>query len=220
MTWPSALIACTALGLQHGIDVDHVAAISDVTSMQRTPGESIRSGLFYAVGHAATVGLLGIALILLRASVPAAVSSWMERVIGFTLIALGGYILNAIFRGQQRCQAMFALFQMFRRRRADGNATRSYGPRSSLSLGILHGVGAETPTQLSALLIAANLGGLAGGIAALSFFAVGMFASNMLLTTTATAAFVASRIKPDVFRWLGAFTAGYSLWIGIRMMSA
>jgi len=67
-------------------------------------------------------------------------------------------------------------------------------------------------------LIAANLGGLAGGIAALSFFAVGMFASNMLLTTTATAAFVASRIRPGVFRWLGALTAGYSLWIGVRMM--
>jgi high-affinity nickel permease len=220
MTWPSALIACTALGLQHGIDVDHVAAISDVTSMQRTPSESIRSGLCYAAGHAATVGLLGIALILLKTSVPDVLSTWMERVIGFTLVALGAYILSAIFRGQQRWQAMLALFHIFRRRRAEESVAVSYGAKSSLSLGILHGVGAETPTQLSALLIAANLGGLAGGIAALSFFAVGMFASNMLLTTAATAAFVASRIKPEVFRWLGAFTAGYSLWIGIRMMIA
>ena len=218
MTWPSALLACTALGLQHGIDVDHVAAISDVTSMQRTPGESIRSGLFYAAGHAATVGLLGIALILLKTSVPDAASTGMEKVIGFTLVALGAYILSAIFRGQQRAQAMLALFQMLRRPRTDKNAALSYGPGSSVSLGILHGVGAETPTQLSALLIAANLGGLASGIAALSFFAVGMFASNMLLTTAATAAFVASRIKPGVFRWLGALTAGYSLWIGVRMM--
>jgi hypothetical protein len=215
MTWPSALLACTVLGLQHGIDVDHVAAISDVTGMQRTPGESIRSGLFYAAGHAATVGLLGIALILFKTSVPDSVSTGMEKVIGFTLVALGAYILHAIFRGQQRAQAMLALFQMFRRPQI---AALTYGPRSSISLGILHGVGAETPTQLSALLIAANLGGLAGGIAALSFFAVGMFASNMLLTTAATAAFGASRIKPGVFRWLGALAAGYSLWIGVRMM--
>jgi high-affinity nickel permease len=220
MNWPSALIGCTVLGLQHGIDVDHVAAISDVTSVQPTPGESIRSGLFYASGHAVTVGSLGIGLILLQTSVPAAISAWMERAIGLTLVALGGYILSAIFRRQQRCQAMLALFQMFRRRSVEQSATLSYGPRSSLSLGILHGVGAETPTQLSALLIAANLGGLAGGIAALSFFAVGMFASNMVLTTAATAAFVASRIKPAVFRWLGAFAAAYSLWIGIRMMIA
>jgi high-affinity nickel permease len=224
MNWPSALIGCTVLGLQHGIDVDHVAAISDVTSVQPTPGESIRSGLFYASGHAVTVGSLGIGLILLQTSVPAAISAWMERAIGLTLVALGGYILSAIFRGQQRGttrrQAMLALFQMFRRRSVEQSATLSYGPRSSLSLGILHGVGAETPTQLSALLIAANLGGLAGGIAALSFFAVGMFASNMVLTTAATAAFVASRIKPAVFRWLGAFAAAYSLWIGIRMMIA
>jgi len=220
MTWPTALIACTALGLQHGIDVDHVAAISDVTSMQRTPGESIRSGLFYAAGHAATVGLLGIALILLKTSVPDAASTWMERVIGFTLVALGAYILTAIFRGKQRWQAMIALFQMFRRRRAGESVAPSYGAKSSLGLGILHGVGAETPTQLSALLIAANLGGLAGGITALSFFAAGMFASNMLLTTVATAAFVASRVNPNMVRWLGVFTAAYSLWIGIRMIIA
>jgi high-affinity nickel-transport protein len=71
MTWLGALTACTALGLQHGIDVDHVAAITDVTSIQRTPGESIRSGVFYAAGHAATVGLLGAAVILLRHSLPA-----------------------------------------------------------------------------------------------------------------------------------------------------
>lgn len=220
MTWPSAFIACTALGLQHGIDVDHVAAISDVTSMQRTPGQSVRSGLYYAAGHAATVGLLGIALILLKTSVPDAVSTWMEKVIGFTLVALGAYILNAIFRGQRRCQAMLALFQMCRGRRMEASSALSYGSKSSLSLGILHGIGAETPTQLAALLIAANLGGLAGGIAALSFFAVGMFASNMLLTTAATVAFVASRIRPEVFRWAGGLTAGYSLWIGIRMMMA
>jgi high-affinity nickel permease len=206
MSWPSAFLACTALGLQHGLDVDHVAAISDVTSMQRTPGESIRSGMWYAAGHAATVGSLGIALILLHGSLPDAVSSWMERVIGVTLVALGVYILSAIVRGQPRHQAMLALFQRFG------------APTSSLSLGILHGVGAETPTQLSALLIAANLGNLAGGISALSFFAVGMFASNMMLTTAATAAFVASRIRPSVFRWLGVLTAGYSLWIGTRMM--
>jgi high-affinity nickel permease len=218
MSWPSALLACTALGLQHGIDFDHVAAISDVTSMQRTPGESIRSGLFYAVGHAATVGSLGIVLILLHAAVPVAVSSRMERVIGFTLVVLGAYVLIAIFRGQQRCQAMRSLFQIFRRRHTAATGALNYGPKSSLSLGILHGVGAETPTQLSALLIAANLGNLAGGIAALSFFAVGMVASNMVLTTAATAAFVASRIKPNVFRWLGLLTAGYSLWIGTRMM--
>jgi len=217
MNWPSALLACTALGLQHGIDVDHVAAISDVTSMQRTPGESIRSGLYYAVGHAATVGSVGIVLILLHASLSAVVSSWMERAIGLTLVALGAYVLVAILRGQQRSQAMLALLQMFRRRQLDAGAALHYGPKSSLSLGILHGIGAETPTQLSALLIAANLGNLAGGIAALSFFAAGMVASNMVLTTAATAAFVASRIKPSVFRWLGVFTAGYSLWIGTRI---
>jgi hypothetical protein len=82
MTLAGALVSCTFLGLQHGIDVDHVAAITDVTSIQRTPLDATRCGLLYAVGHAATVGLLGIGVITLKHSVPPQASMWMERVIG------------------------------------------------------------------------------------------------------------------------------------------
>ncbi len=68
MTLTTALMSCTALGLQHGVDWDHVAAISDVTSIQPTPREATRCGLLYAVGHAATVATLGLAVIVLRPS--------------------------------------------------------------------------------------------------------------------------------------------------------
>jgi high-affinity nickel-transport protein len=86
-------------------------------------------------------------------------------------------------------------------------------------LGVLHGVGAETPTQLSVLLITSNLGGIQNGILGLSVFAVGMFVSNMALTTAATGVFSFSKASPAVFRSLAAFTAAYSLWIGIKMMA-
>ena len=79
-------------------------------------------------------------------------------------------------------------------------------------------MGAETPTQLSVLLIAANMGGLTHGVLALSMFAAGMFASNMALTTAATGVFDLSRRSPWIFRWLGGLTSIYSLWIGIGLM--
>ncbi len=168
MAIAGALLSCTVLGLQHGIDVDHVAAISDVTSVQRTPLEATRCGLLYAAGHAVTVGILGIAIILLQGSIPAAVSAWMERVVGLTLVMLGCYVFGALFRGigpMGRGQAILAIVGRISGGSGEARTvvTPGYGPRSSLSLGVLHGIGAETPTQLSVLLIASNLGGCRTG---------------------------------------------------------
>lgn len=225
MTLVAALASCTVLGLQHGIDWDHVAAISDVTSVQPSAREATRCGLLYAVGHAATVGLLGIAAITLRHQVPGSVSLWMQRVVGLTLVLLGLYVLSTLFSGNapmSRGQAILTLIRRLHHHEAKEAlaADRRYGPKSSLSLGVLHGVGAETPTQLSMLVIATNMGGLQSGALALGVFATAMFISNMALTTAATSVFTVSKLRPAVFRWLGLVTAGYSLWIGMVLMTA
>jgi pimeloyl-ACP methyl ester carboxylesterase len=47
-----------------------------------------------------------------------------------------------------------------------------------------------------------------------------MFVSNMVLTTAATSVFALSKLRPALFRWLGVFTAGYSLWIGIVLLTS
>ena len=222
MTLAGALVSCTFLVLQHGIDVDHVAAITDVTSIQRTPLDATRCGLLYAVGHAATVGLLGIGVITLKHSVPPQASMWMERVIGVTLVLLGAYVFASLFNGgtpMGRGRALLSIIDHLRGRPVKADTARGYGPKSSLSLGVLHGVGAETPTQLSVLLITSNLGGIQNGILGLAVFAVGMFVSNMVLTTAAAGVFSISRARPAVFRALAAFTAAYSLWIGIKMVA-
>jgi len=162
-------------------------------------------------------------LILLQRSVPAGLSVWMQKIVGLTLIALGAYVLRAVVVGAGpvgRGGAFLVLVDRIRHRGkgVQTSATSTYGPKSSLGLGVLHGVGAETPTQLSVLLIAANMGGLGNGVLALLMFAAGMFASNMALTTAATGTFEISRRNPWIFRWLGGLTSIYSLWIGVRLM--
>jgi cytochrome c biogenesis protein CcdA len=144
MTEISALLSCTVLGLQHGVDVDHVAAISDVTSIQTTPRDAVRSGLLYAAGHAVTVGLIGVAFITLRRSVPAGFSIWMQRIVGLTLIALGAYVLRAAVIGTGpvgRGAAIRALIGKFRPSAKEAHipADSTYGPKSSVGLGVLHG---------------------------------------------------------------------------------
>lgn len=226
MTMMAALASCTLLGLQHGIDWDHIAAISDVTSVQTTRAKATRCGFLYAVGHAATIGVLGITVIVLGHSVPQSVSGWMQKVVGLTLLLLGAYVVSTLFSSRgpvSRGQAILNLLGRLHTHNGkipDPLNDQRYGSKSALSLGVLHGIGAETPTQLSMLAIAMNMGGLRGGILGLVVFALSMFVSNMALTAAATSVFTLSKLRPALFRWLGALTAGYSLWIGAVLVAS
>jgi len=66
----------------------------------------------------------------------------------------------------------------------------------AFTIGIIHGVGAETPTQLMLFLLAANLGGITAGLFGLGSFLVGMLLMNSLVCATATGVFRASARRP------------------------
>ena len=116
-----------ALGLRHGIDWDHIAAITDITSSAVNtkpereligsypgPGSGHEQGStrvargaltrgfslasFYAVGHAAVVVTLGLLAIWASTVLPEWVDPLMERVVGVTLLLLGAWILYSLSR--------------------------------------------------------------------------------------------------------------------------
>ncbi len=53
MHWKLALAigSCALLGLRHGFDYDHLAAISDITAVQQSGKQGIRLGIIYALGQ-------------------------------------------------------------------------------------------------------------------------------------------------------------------------
>src|SRR5918995_2182975 len=76
-------------GFRHGIDWDHIAAITDITSSQDERGRALEYGTTYALGHALVVFLIGTAAIVLGTRLPEGVDEVMERIVGVTLIVLG-----------------------------------------------------------------------------------------------------------------------------------
>ena len=90
-----------------------------------------------------------------------------------------------------------------------------YGPRTSVAVGMLHGVGAETPTQVVTFLAAAQAGGVPAGMLVLVMFLVGLFVSNTAITIGATYGFKEAMQRPRVQLTLGAVTAVMSLVLGI-----
>ena len=93
-----ALISAAMLGFRHGLDYDHIAAITDISSVQSKARDSMKYGLLYVAGHATTVAILGAAAVVFRIALPPATDRWAERLVGITLLVLGLYVLGTFFQ--------------------------------------------------------------------------------------------------------------------------
>jgi hypothetical protein len=213
-----ALLSAAVLGFRHGLDYDHIAAITDISSVQARVSDAMKFGLLYVLGHATTIAVLGSAAIGFRLSLPAASDRWAERLVGITLLVLGFYVLGTFFRpstghhhARPRTRITLlvngVLWLYWRMTRIFGG-TRvrppqvfqdGYGTTSSFVVGVIHGLGAETPTQLLLFLVAANLGGTGAGLLGLLMFILGLLIMNTLMCGLAAGLFSLDRLRS----WLG-----------------
>jgi hypothetical protein len=230
-----ALVSCALLGLRHGFDYDHLAAISDITAVQRSWKQGMRLGITYALGHALTVVALGSLVILLHISLPQRMDSWAERLIGVTLIVLGIGVVASLMkrshhshaRVQSRLAVLISGFRWLRWRGTKIFAPDTprpepfawnYSSGSVFGIGVIHGLGAETPSQLMLFLLAASLGGTAKGFLGLGAFAVGLIAMNSVMTASLGGLFGASSHRPVLCRFVAWAGATYSVVIGVMFL--
>lgn len=230
----AALVSCLVLGLRHGFDYDHLAAISDITAVQRSWKSGLRLGMTYALGHAFMVAALGVTVLQLHLGLPEGLDHWTERLIGLTLIVLGIGVVAGILRKDAhghrhtRVESRLAiaingaLWAWWRVRRVfDASAPQParfqwmYSGKSVFLIGVLHGIGAETPSQLALFFLTANLGGTSRGLMGLAAFAVGLVAMNAVMTASLGGAFKAGGHHPRIFHVIAWTGAAYSCIIGL-----
>ena len=90
----------------------------------------------------------------------------------------------------------------------------NYGTGTALGVGMIHGVGAETPTQVLIFIAAAGAGGTGIAIAVLLAFIVGLVLSNSLITVGSAAGFLSASRNFAVYAAVGVLTAIFSLVLG------
>jgi hypothetical protein len=194
--------------------------------------EAIRLGTLYAVGHGLVVIALGIAALSFGALLPDWLDPIMGRVVGLTLVGLGVWVLFSVYRyarsgesfrlrsrwmlvfdgaryGWRRLQA-----RLHGHEHVEPLEMSSYGTRTALGVGMIHGIGAETGTQV--LLIAA-VGGAASaglGVPMLLAFVLGLLISNFAIVVVSSVGFVASQTREMIYVAVGAVAGVFSLIIG------
>jgi high-affinity nickel-transport protein len=90
----------------------------------------------------------------------------------------------------------------------------SYGARTSFGVGMIHGIGAETGSQV--LLIAAVGGASSSGLGVPMLFAfvVGLLLSNFGIVLISSVSFVSSQARERLYVAVGAVAGLFSLIIG------
>jgi high-affinity nickel permease len=284
------LVIALSLGLRHGLDWDHIAAIADITSTSGTADAAERAhardhslhahdhahggedelrvhsrggggavmaiagappvatgllrlertpvilGTLYALGHALVVAILGGAALILGAQLPDWIDPLMGRVVGLTLVLLGIWVFvslynyarhGAEFRLRSRWMLVFDGVRYGWRRlqaRLHGHEhvepleMSSYGARTAFGVGMIHGIGAETATQV--LLITA-IGGAAEsglGIPMMLAFIFGLVATNTLIVVISASGFVASQLRRRLYVVVGVLAGAFSLLVGAAFL--
>jgi hypothetical protein len=85
--------------MRHALEPDHLAAVSTLVSRERSSLRAAWLGVCWGLGHTFSLLLIGIALVLLRAEMPASVSDVFECGVAVMLIALG---LRAILQAMRQ----------------------------------------------------------------------------------------------------------------------
>jgi high-affinity nickel-transport protein len=215
------------------------AIVAPALSRARVVGQqrhAILLGTLYALGHAAVVAILGSAALAFGTLLPDWVDPIMGRVVGVTLLVLGLWVFFSLyqyarhgteFRLRSRWMLVFDGGRYAWRRlqarlhgheHVDPIEMSSYGPKTAFGVGMIHGIGAETGTQV---LIIAAVGGAAGqglGVPMMIAFILGLLASNSIVVIVSATGFVASQLRTRLYVAIGVLAGAFSVFVGLLFL--
>jgi high-affinity nickel-transport protein len=211
------------------LDWDHLSAIADLVGSPSTRNRrSLGLALWYCFGHGAVIVLLGGLVGLLGVRLPGGLDRVFEVVVGLTLVGLGLVVLVQVgrqgrhYRFTSRWRLLLDLGRrVWLRRRGKVEWDRPGGaisPRAAFGMGVLHGTGAETPTQVVLFATAATAGSTSGAVLVLVAFVTGLVASDLGVALVWLSGRLGSTRVPFGQAALGVLTGVASIGVGIAFV--
>ena len=198
-----ALLAALLLGLRHASDPDHLTAVSTLTASK--PGVGPRRaavlGLWWGGGHALTLVLLGLPVVLAGAYLPEWMQGAAEVGIGLVVAALALRLLlrwrRGYFHAHEHSHGEVVHAHPHVHEGEHSHAAHAHPhqealgrtPLAAFAIGLLHGAGGSAAVGI---LLVAAVPGQAASAAALVVFA-GATAASMAIASAAFGSLVASR---------------------------
>lgn len=188
------------LGLRHASDPDHLAAVSTLIATEPQGGTSRagRLGLAWGFGHASTLVLFGLPIILFRAYLPESLQHAAEALVGLMIMALAIRLLIRWRAGNFHAHAHRHGHLEHRHLHPHGEEVPAHGhgavhehshepeavlgrsPAQAYGIGLVHGMGGSAGV---AVLLVAGIPSRPEAIAALAVLAIGTAVSMAILSS-------------------------------------
>ena len=174
------MVVAIVLGLRHASDPDHLAAVTTLiaSGKERAARKAGILGLVWGLGHATSLFVFGIPIVLYRAYLPEVVQRGAETTVGLLIVCLAGWLLVRWRRGTLAVHA-----------HGDREPRHAHGPAhprkartrpQAYAIGLIHGLGGSAGVGI---LLIASIPSHALAVVALAVFAVGTAVSMALLSS-------------------------------------
>ena len=121
--WP--LLFAAVVGFTHAFEVDHLLAVSNIVTKRNNLILAIKDGIYWGLGHTSTVFLIGLIIIVGKATFLNGVFSYFEALVGLMLVSLG----------------IFRLFKYFSKKPHEHHSfDHNHHHRLAYGIGLVHGL--------------------------------------------------------------------------------
>ena len=214
-----------ALGLRHATDPDHLAAVTTLFVARKERGSRAAAalGLSWGLGHATTLFIFGLPILLFKAYLPDRVLQGAEALIGLMIIALAVWLLvrwrNGLFHVHVHDHDEDVHAHVHAHAEPDAHA-HGHAPRmrtrlQAYGIGLVHGMGGSAGVGV---LLLATIGNRVVAVMAMALFAaftaVSMAIASFGFGATASSARV-SRSFHRIAPVLGVASLAFGAWYAL-----
>ena len=214
------LVVAVILGLRHATDPDHLAAVTTLVASGKgnTRRLAARLGLCWGAGHATSLFVFGLPIVLFRSYLPERVQQGAETAVGLVIIALAVWLLvrwrRGAFHVHPHVHGEFEHLHLHAHERAGHghpHTLRARTPLQAYGIGLVHGVGGSAGVGI---LLLASIHDQAVACGALALFAL-FTAVSMALLSAGFGVALGSRAGRRSFATLAPVLGTGSLAFGV-----
>jgi len=211
------VVVAIVLGLRHATDPDHLAAVTTLiaSGRDRAARSAARLGLAWGLGHATSLFMFGLPIVVFKAYLPKPVQAAAATSVGVMIALLALWLLVRWRRG------LFHLHQDHGHAHAHGSRgrIRTRSPLQAFAIGLVHGMGGSAGVGV---LLLASIHDRPVAVAALGLFAFCTAISMAALSTGWGLALATSPARNSLARFapiLGSASLAFGVWYALSALS-
>ncbi|WP_129726503.1 MULTISPECIES: HoxN/HupN/NixA family nickel/cobalt transporter [Bacillaceae] len=186
------------LGIKHATEPDHIIAVSTIASRTKKLSRSSMTGIFWGLGHSATLLVVGMIVIGLKQQISEQTAAFLEFFVGIMLVYLG---VNGV--------------RLSRKQKVHEHGGTKHFHAKSFAIGSIHGLAG------SAAMVLLTLTRVNTTMEAFQFiliFGVGTIAGMLLFTTALGLPFIWAASRHSLQSSVAVMASALSLLYGLYYM--